>query len=59
VRHGFDPASFVAGLAITALGVLLLLDQLDVLDLSFAYAAPAVLATAGASLLALGLSRRD
>ena len=47
----------VAGAAIAALGVLLLLDQAGALDLHFDYAAPAVLATLGVVLLAAGLSR--
>ena len=52
----FDPASLAAGLAICALGVLLLLDQVDVLDLRFGYLWPALLATIGAILLAVGLT---
>lgn len=54
-----DPGALVAGLAVVALGVLLLLAQLDVLELSGGYAAPAVLAAAGAALLAFGLSSRE
>jgi len=54
----FDPASLVAGLAVTALGTLLLLDQVDALDLSFGYLAPALLAVVGSVLLAIGLSGR-
>ncbi len=54
----FDPASLVAGLAVCGLGVLLLLDQLDVLKLSFGYLAPALLATVGAILLSAGLAGR-
>jgi hypothetical protein len=57
-RRPLDRASLVAGLAITALGTLLLLDRLGVLDLGFGYAAPAVTATVGAVLLALGLNAR-
>jgi hypothetical protein len=52
----FDPASLAAGLAICALGTLLLLDQLDVLDLRFGYLWPALLATIGTILLAFGLA---
>jgi len=52
----FDPASLVAGLAVSALGVLLLLDQTDVLDLRFGYLWPALLGTIGAILLAVGLA---
>lgn len=54
----FDLVSLVAGLAVCALGVLLLLDQLEVLDLGFAWAAPATLAALGAILVAGGLSER-
>ncbi len=52
----FDPASLVAGLAVCGLGVLLLLDQTDVLDLRFGYLWPALLATIGTILLAFGLA---
>jgi hypothetical protein len=55
VKRDVDRASLVAGLAVTALGALLLLDRLGVLDIGFGYAAPAVTATVGAVLLALGL----
>jgi hypothetical protein len=57
VRRAFDRTSLVAGVAITALGVLLLLDQTHVIDLGFGYAAPAVTAALGAILLAAGLER--
>ena len=52
-----DPVSLVAGLALTALGILLLLDRVGEIDLTFAYGAPAVLATVGAILVAAGLDR--
>ena len=52
-----DPVSLVAGIALTALGVLLLLDQLGTIELTFAYGAPAVLATVGAILVASGMTR--
>lgn len=57
-RGSFDPASLVAGLVICALGALLLLDQVDAIDLSFGYLAPALLAAVGSILLALGLTSR-
>jgi len=57
-RDDFDPASLVAGLAVTALGVLLLLDQIDAVDLHFNYLWPALLGTIGAILLAVGLVGR-
>jgi hypothetical protein len=56
VRRGLDPVSLVAGLAIAALGALLLLDRTGVIDVGFGYAAPAVTATVGAVLLAAGLA---
>jgi hypothetical protein len=52
----FDPASLAAGLVVSALGTLLLLDQLEVLDLRFGYLWPALLGTVGAILLAFGLT---
>ena len=52
-----DPGALVAGVAVVLLGTLLMLDATGVLRLSFGYAAPAVLATVGAALLAFGLSR--
>lgn len=52
-----DPASIVAGVAVTALGVLLLLDFTGSIELRFDYAGPAMLGTIGAVLLALGLTR--
>jgi uncharacterized membrane protein len=55
-RPGFDPASLVAGLILIVLGGLLLLDQADVIDLSLAYALPAVLAAVGGIFLACGLA---
>jgi hypothetical protein len=58
VRRGFDRGSLVAGIAITALGALLLLDRLGAIDIGFGYVAPAVTATAGAVLLACGLHPR-
>ena len=50
-----DRVSLVAGLAVSGLGVLLLLDRTGVIDLRFAYGLPAVLACVGAILLAAGL----
>jgi hypothetical protein len=54
----FDPASLVAGLAVCGLGVLLLLDQVDAIDLRFGYLLPALLGVVGAILLAVGLTGR-
>ena len=52
-----DAPSLVAGVAITALGALLLAHQEGALELRFGTLAPAVLAALGAIMLALGLSR--
>jgi hypothetical protein len=57
VRAGPDIAALVAGLAVLALGGVLLLDALDVIELSFAVFAPIACAAAGAILVANGLSR--
>jgi hypothetical protein len=53
-----DLPSLVSGLAIAALGVVLLLDATAELDLRFASLAPIATAAMGAILVALGLSRR-
>ena len=52
----FDLASLVAGIAVSVLGVILLLDQVDAIELSFGYLVPALLAVVGSILLAAGLS---
>ena len=52
-----DRVTLVAGLAISGLGVLLLLDRTDVIELRFGYGLPAILACVGAILLAAGLER--
>jgi hypothetical protein len=49
-----DLTSLVAGCATTALGVLLLLDRIGVLNLSLAYFAPAAAAAIGVILIARG-----
>jgi hypothetical protein len=54
-----DVRALVAGLALLALGGLLLLDALGALDLTFGLFAPVACAAAGAILLANGLSRRE
>jgi uncharacterized membrane protein HdeD (DUF308 family) len=51
-------ASLVSGLALLALGVLLVLDAQGSVDLGFAYVGPALLGVVGAALLASGLSSR-
>jgi hypothetical protein len=56
-RRRVDVTSLVAGLTIAALGMLLLLDRAETLDLRFGYFWPALTATVGAILLASGLTR--
>jgi hypothetical protein len=58
VRLSPDPTSVVAGLAVLALGVLLLLDASGSLELSFGVLAPVACAATGAILLASGMARR-
>jgi hypothetical protein len=54
-----DIPALVAGLALLALGGVLLLDALDAIDLDFGLFAPVACAVTGAILLANGLSRRE
>lgn len=54
-----DTSALVAGLAVLALGVVLLLDALSAIDLSFEVFAPIACAAVGAILLANGLGRRQ
>ena len=58
VRRSADPASLVAGIAVLALGVLLLLDAAGTFELSFGVLGPVACAATGAILLASGMSRR-
>ena len=51
-------AALVAGVALAALGVLLVLDADGSINLRFAYMAPALVAALGAILLASGLASR-
>ena len=53
-----DLPSIIAGIAVLALGAVLVLDATGVLGLSFGLLAPVACAAAGAILLANGLSRR-
>jgi hypothetical protein len=59
MRRGrdIDAPSLVAGLALVAFGVVLLLDRTGTLRLSVAATAPIACAVVGAILLASGLSR--
>jgi hypothetical protein len=53
-----DRTSLVAGLAITAVAVVLLLDRAGAIDVRFDYTGPLVIAAVGAILLAAGLEGR-
>jgi hypothetical protein len=57
VNRRFDRVSVVAGIALSVLGAILLLDQTGVIHLRFDYAAPLVLATGGVILLVSGLEK--
>jgi hypothetical protein len=57
VRGGPDIRALVAGLAVLALGGVLLLDALGAIDLTFAAFAPVACAALGSILVANGLSR--
>jgi hypothetical protein len=52
-----DVPSLVGGIAVLALGLVLLLDAAGALDLSFAALGPIACGAVGAVLLASGLSR--
>jgi hypothetical protein len=54
-----DLPTLVSGLAVLALGTVLLLDRAGDLSLHFASLAPLVLAVVGVILLVGGLARRD
>jgi hypothetical protein len=56
-RGNVDVPSLVAGIAIVALGTLLLLDAADTINLTFGWLWPALIATVGVILLASGMSR--
>jgi hypothetical protein len=57
VSRSPDLTSVVAGVCVSALGVLLLLDAIGTFDLHFRVLGPAACAAIGAILLASGLSR--
>jgi hypothetical protein len=54
-----DPVSLVAGIAIAAFGLLLLLDQAETIALSPGVAGAALAATLGAILVVSGLSGEE
>ena len=57
--NGRRRRSTVWGLIFVALGVLFLLDQLDVIDLRAAYVLPTVLIVIGVAVLVAGMGARD
>ena len=57
MRRSPDVTSVVAGVAVVALGVLLLLDASGTFELHFRCWAPAACAATGAILLASGMTR--
>lgn len=58
-RRSPDAGSLVAGLVLVALGTVLMLDRVEVLDLRFGTLAPIACAAVGAILLATGLAGSD
>ena len=56
--HRPDPPSLVSGMVLIALGTVLLLDRLEVIDIGFGVFGPLLFAAIGAMLLVRGLSRR-
>jgi hypothetical protein len=50
-----DRTSLVAGVVTTLVGLVLLLDRLDVIDLDFGYGLPLLIAAVGAIVLTAGL----
>jgi hypothetical protein len=56
MQRPVDVGALVCGLVVTAVGVVLLLDFLDVIELDFGTLWPLMLAFGGAILLALGLT---
>jgi len=56
---GADRVSLIAGAAISLLGVILCLDQLDLISLSLGLTAAALCAAGGAILVASGLASDD
>ena len=55
---GFEPVSLVAGLAMSAVGLLLLLDDGGSLDLTGGWLAVVICAAVGGILVASGLASR-
>ena len=53
-----DAPSLVSGIALIALGTVLLFDRLEMIEIGFGVFGPLLFAALGAMLLSLGLSRR-
>jgi hypothetical protein len=58
MRRSPNVTVLMTGIAVLALGVLLMLDANGAIDLGFAYTAPVLVGALGAILLASGLARR-
>lgn len=52
-----DPVSLVSGVAVTALGVLLVLDQAEAIELTFGWLGAALAAVLGVILVISGFSQ--
>ena len=59
MRRRLDSGALTAGLVTILLGLLLLLDRLEALDLGFGWLFPLLAAAVGAILLAMGLADRS
>ena len=59
MRRHLDLTSLVGGLSLLVIGLFLLLDSTDDIDLTAGWAASLVLAGVGATLLTSGLGQRD
>ena len=56
--HRPDLPSLVSGIALIALGTVLLFDRLEMIEMGFGVFGPLLFAALGVMLLTLGLSRR-
>ena len=59
MRSVRDPVSLVAGIAVTALGALLLLDQTEAIELTFGWLGAALAAVLGVILVISGLAQGE
>jgi len=58
MERRFDAGALAAAVGVATIGLLLLLDSSGAIRLRFAVLGPVVCATIGATLLAMGLTRR-